>query len=109
MKNTGKKKQGRLRHRTRQRMSRKMIIIASTTSIVMLVIGFTFFFNFSNTEDTKASTAPTPAFLMVTDQEFSTDKSVAQPFMNGRPIAGPNTVLMKVAKPLSVNANTTLD
>lgn len=95
-----KKKPGRMRHRTRQRMSRRMVIILSASSVAAIAIVMTFFFNFSNTESTHAQVGAAPNVLMVPDQQFTDEKSLAAPFIDNRLNAGPTTVMVRAAKPL---------
>lgn len=76
------KKQPRIqnRHKNKQQLKVKAILRIGATSIVLIVIGFVMFFNFSSTEKSKASEeTKKTSFILVQDQEFITDMNISQP------------------------------
>jgi len=64
----------------------------------MIVIGLIVFFHLSHLDSINATNNNV---ILVTDQDFTTEKSIAAPVIAQRPSANQHTIFVKQAKPLS--------
>jgi hypothetical protein len=91
------KKNKSLQQRTRQKLSRKKIIIIGLITLNCAIISLVVFFNMTNVKESKASDI---TIRMMTDQEFTTEKSIAIPVITPGPVADSKTVFIKQKKVL---------
>ncbi len=83
--------------RQRQKISRKTVIILCASSIACMVIGLTIFFNLTQVDETKAMNNNV---ILMPDQFFTNEKTIAAPVIAKRPAANANTIFIKQAKEL---------
>ncbi|MCX6292484.1 MAG: hypothetical protein NT126_12075 [Bacteroidetes bacterium] len=87
-----------MRQRQRQKLSRRTTIILVASAMTCMVIGLTIFFNLSRVDQSKATNLNV---IMVSDQVFTTEKSIPAPEINPQASVNPNAMHVKQAKPLA--------
>ena len=75
------KRKGRVnsRHEARQRMRLKAILRIGTVAVVLLILGLTIFFQLTSTDKMQAIDDPNANWVIVNEQTFVTETSIAQP------------------------------
>lgn len=95
-----KKKSIIQKRRQRQRMSRRMIIVLSASFFLLICIGVTLFFNFSQPGESKAKSSTEIQVLIAPEFQPVNEKSLDAPLVNSRINNNPNTIFIRKAKPL---------
>ncbi|MBK7850675.1 MAG: hypothetical protein IPJ66_05875 [Bacteroidetes bacterium] len=103
-----KKKMINFRTRQRQRMSRRMVIILSASFFLLICIGVTLFFNFSQSGKSSAKSGAEIQVLIAPEFQPMNEKTMDAPFVDSRLSNNPNTIYIRKAKPLHENAQTYL-
>ena len=88
------KKNKRLKQRQRQRLSRKMVLLISTSGIACLAIALTIFFHTGKVEKSMAAAN----LYLVPDEKPVVDMTLEAPVIRDIPTIGPNTILAKTMK-----------
>lgn len=100
-----KQRKLKLRTRQRQKISRRTILIVSASCFVLMILGVTLFFNFSNVENTRAKDGNTIHVLIAPEFQPVNEKEIAQPFFNPELSTNPNTIYIRKAKPIVANSH----
>lgn len=96
MKTPNRKRNSRLRLSPSQslKMHRRMYLVVGTCSM-LLTGAMLFFFHFSNVESSKAQGEEQPQYIVMEDQVFVNDMSIAAPYVKTQQNNGQNIIFLK--------------
>ncbi len=101
-----KRKEGRIKQRQRQKMSRKTVIVIAASCMICMVIGLTIFFNMSHVDKSMADNhSGAVNIFTIVDEEPVVIKTLDAPVVKQMPVIGPNTQLVRSVKVAYGNAS----
>ena len=98
----------RLRSRQRQRVSRRTILILSTSCFLLVSIGITLYLNFSRVDEMSAKDDTHFQVLIAPEFQPVNEKSLSAPLVDNRLSTNPNAIYIRKAKPLQATTQASL-
>src|SRR4029453_17108015 len=86
------------KHETRQRLRMLAILRIGTVTVVLLILGLTLFFQLTNSDRMQADNKPAATWVIVAEQEYVTETTLAQPVITHEEI-GAQTCQYRKVKP----------